>query len=84
MTQSIDARLGRHWLPIKAGIWSNLVARLRRFTRQLRCKHTHTFTAPIDGAYWESCGVRKNGQHKGLHLRGCYLCGQVWVEDRQA
>ena len=53
---------------------------IRKLIKQLRCKHTHTFTAPIQEATWFSSGRRKGG-HNTLRLRGCYVCGYVTVED---
>ena len=53
---------------------------IRKLIKQLRCKHTHTFTSPIEGARWYSDGAYK-GHHNTLRLRGCYVCGYVTVED---
>ena len=75
--------MARHWLPVKRGRLANLLARLRLFWKQMNCPHTHTMTYLLDGAYWESSEIRK-GHHDGLRLRGCYLCGQVWIEDWKA
>jgi hypothetical protein len=68
-------------LPVEAGIAKNIGYRLRRLWWELRCEHTHTFVwlLPAD-AQWESEGKRM-GPHKTLRLRGCYLCGRIWVED---
>jgi len=67
-------------MPIEAGLWANIFYRLRKLWRELRCKHTHTFTAGIDKATWFSSG-KLMGSHTQLRLRGCYLCGQLRVED---
>jgi hypothetical protein len=70
-------------LPVEASVFRNLRVRARQLWKQLNCKHTHTFKYYLEGAMWESGTVLK-GKHKGLKLTGCYLCGQVWVEDWMA
>jgi hypothetical protein len=67
-------------LPVKAGLWPNLLARLRRLRRELMCKHTHTFRLDLKDARWYSSGEVKC-YHHSLALEGCYLCGQCWVRD---
>ena len=55
--------------------------RLKQFFRSLFCEHTHTFRINLDNASWfDSEGVDK-GRHGQLQLRGCYICGKVWVAD---
>ena len=73
----------KYRLPVEASLYRNFRHRLRRLWRQLNCEHTHTFDFHMDEVYWNSCGNRK-GKHPGLKLTGCYLCGQVWVEDWMA
>jgi len=70
-------------LPVEANVFRNLRVRARQLWKQLNCPHTHTFNYYMNGTKWMSCGVLK-GEHVGLKLTGCYLCGQVWVEDWMA
>lgn len=73
----------KYRLPVKAGVLQNLRVQVRQLWKQLRCRHTHTFEFYLNDAIWSSCGDRK-WKHPGLKLTGCYLCGQVWVEDWMA
>jgi hypothetical protein len=70
-------------LPIEGNLLRNLRVRARQLWKQLNCPHTHTFVFDLEGSHWYSCETIK-GKHKGLRLVGCYLCGQVWVEDWMA
>jgi len=55
--------------------------RIKQYFRQLFCEHTHTFRLSIPEAHWfDSTGIDK-GQHGQPQLRGCYICGKVWVVD---
>ncbi len=55
--------------------------RIKQHFRQLFCEHTHTFKLNIPEAHWfDNAGVDK-GRHGQLQLRGCYICGKVWVVD---
>lgn len=51
--------------------------RIKQFFRQLFCEHTHTFRIGISKAH-------RKGRHGQLQLRGCYVCGKIWVVDHRA
>jgi len=51
-----------------------------RLTRQLLCKHTHTFQYYLPEVDWFYKGG-KRGEHNQLVLEGCYICGKVKVRD---
>ena len=59
---------------------SRLYAKAWWAVKQLRCRHTHTFS--ITPTYeWQSEGKRMPDKHRGIKLEGCYLCGKVWCRD---
>jgi len=55
--------------------------RIKQFSRQLFCEHTHTFRLDIPDADWFNSEDENKGYHGSLQLRGCYICGKVWVVD---
>ena len=56
--------------------------RIKQFCRQLFCEHTHTFRMNIpDNVPWFDNEGTNKGRHGQLQLRGCYICGKVWVID---
>ena len=61
----------------------SLFKEIKKFIRMLKCRHSHTFSYNLENAIWYSDGVKK-GIHSYLILKGCYICGKIWVEDYAA
>ena len=60
--------------------------KIKLWYKRRNCKHTHTFTYSLDGATREY-GVphgSRTCKTPGLELKGCYICGKVYVNDYRA
>ncbi len=67
-------RLIRNRIPHRMGL----------LMRKMLCRHTHTFSYYMRDAHWHNYAGKDMGEHGGLKLEGCYLCGRVRVRDYHA
>jgi len=69
---------------IPQAVRSRLPRPVHQFIRVTLCPHTHTFRYKMDGARWVNYVGKHKGEHPGLELCGCYLCGKVFAHDYKA